>query len=254
MPKKSIKMPELLTSKASKKCRSRIQPKSLEDCSADGVIPVQCQKHRIRASIRELIRAMPRQERKKQDRLLCLRLQELFSAPFWKKRFVYKEGSVEAKTLLGYLPLADEPDLSPLWKMWLKQGGFLVMPRVSGTSLRLLEVRDLKSDVSSGAFGILEPLDHCRMVLPEEVGIVVTPGRAFSRSGARVGRGKGFYDRIAGEFQTAPLVAAAYDCQIIDKIPQQAHDLPVDWIVTPTMAWRRGSRAVCVPLKTTEVK
>ncbi|KAB1647296.1 5-formyltetrahydrofolate cyclo-ligase [Pseudoclavibacter sp. CFCC 14310] len=73
--------------------------------------------------------------------------------------------------------------------------------------------------------------------LPEgalrEASVIVVPALAASETGARLGQGGGFYDRtLADRALTAPVVAAVFDDEVIADLPIEAHDRPVDWIVT----------------------
>jgi len=90
--------------------------------------------------------------------------------------------------------------------------------------------------------GILEPrpelrVDPSRRVLPEEIALVLTPGLAFDRSGGRLGRGGGYYDRFFARIDSergkpVPKYALAFDCQILDQVPVEPHDIRLDGIVT----------------------
>ena len=64
---------------------------------------------------------------------------------------------------------------------------------------------------------------------------MMVPGTAFDPRGARMGQGKGYYDRLlAGARPDAPLVALAFDCQIFDEIPVAGHDVFMDQVLTET--------------------
>jgi len=67
---------------------------------------------------------------------------------------------------------------------------------------------------------------------PEKVDIVVVPAVAFDLQGHRLGYGKGYYDRFLKKTK-AVKVGVAYDFQIVEKLPAEQHDIPVDLIITP---------------------
>ncbi|MFN7804604.1 MAG: 5-formyltetrahydrofolate cyclo-ligase [Planctomycetaceae bacterium] len=103
-----------------------------------------------------------------------------------------------------------------------------------------LELFRLESmdDLSLGMYKILEPKPELRN-LPERrvdvksLDIVMVPGVAFTREGARMGHGKGYYDKLLEHARPdAPLVALAFECQLFPDIPTQSHDVFMDKIIT----------------------
>ncbi|MBQ2851752.1 MAG: 5-formyltetrahydrofolate cyclo-ligase [Thermoguttaceae bacterium] len=92
------------------------------------------------------------------------------------------------------------------------------------------------SDLTSGAFGIWEPLPNpSRLLAPAAFDLVLVPGLAFDLDGGRLGRGAGFYDRFLATLPPKTrLVGVALDEQLVEKTPRDAFDLPVDALATPT--------------------
>lgn len=92
------------------------------------------------------------------------------------------------------------------------------------------------TDLTSGAFGIWEPLPNpARLLSPDAFDLVLVPGLAFDLDGGRLGRGAGFYDRFLATLpKKTRLVGVAFDEQIVPKAPRDAFDLPVDALATPT--------------------
>jgi 5-formyltetrahydrofolate cyclo-ligase len=64
------------------------------------------------------------------------------------------------------------------------------------------------------------------------VELIVVPGVAFDPTGNRMGRGRGFYDRLLKSTPNAMKVGVAYDFQLLDKIPVEPHDVPMDSVIT----------------------
>jgi 5-formyltetrahydrofolate cyclo-ligase len=97
-----------------------------------------------------------------------------------------------------------------------------------------------QNELESGRFGILEPKQNIRNnpqrhVTPEQLDVVVVPGLAFDRSGNRLGRGKGYYDRFLSLFPSKTktlLIGLAFECQIVEQIPVETWDCPVSIIIT----------------------
>jgi len=141
-----------------------------------------------------------------------------------------------AKRVLLYCPIKGEPDLSPLFEKLLESGKKLVLPKVEGEDLLLLELEDTLC-LSEGTFNIPEP-QHGVKIEPEMLDLAVVPGIAFDREGFRVGFGKGYYDRLL-ERVSAPKVGVAYSFQVLIRVPRDVWDKPVDIIVTEKEVIRR---------------
>ena len=108
---------------------------------------------------------------------------------------------------------------------------------VETNTLRLFRL-ELMDELVEGAYKILEPRPELRelphkQVDAEELDLVLVPGLAFDREGGRMGQGKGYYDRLLGGVRPdATLVALAYGCQVIERVPVDAHDVFMDYVVT----------------------
>jgi 5-formyltetrahydrofolate cyclo-ligase len=113
----------------------------------------------------------------------------------------------------------------------------LVLPKVNRQTnqLDLYWVNDLPSQLAAGLWGIPEPVaERCeRLNTLNEVEFALLPGVAFTRSGARLGYGGGFYDKLLANIKPHPtLVAAAFGLQVVEDMPQEATDVKVEWVVT----------------------
>ncbi|HZL12624.1 MAG TPA: 5-formyltetrahydrofolate cyclo-ligase, partial [Verrucomicrobiae bacterium] len=84
-----------------------------------------------------------------------------------------------------------------------------------------------------GKFGIREPKASCAEILLIEFDLILVPGIAFDLHGNRLGRGQGFYDRLLAEFRGTK-IGIAFDEQISTEVSAEAHDVRVDFILTPT--------------------
>lgn len=130
-----------------------------------------------------------------------------------------------------YWPIRDEIDCKPLLTRLVDSGQPVCLPVVLGDEepleLRLWE--DGQPLYPSG-FGTLAPAETAPIVAPD---IVVIPLLAFDRLGTRLGYGKGYYDRTLANMQTKPLlVGYAFAAQELDFIPREAHDMPLDMLIT----------------------
>ncbi len=142
-----------------------------------------------------------------------------------------------AQTVLGYLNFGAELAAEDWVYRALADEKRVLLPRVNRGSkhLDLYVVRDLEHDVAPGLWGIREPLVE-RCVKEEALGTVdfiLMPGVAFTRHGARLGYGGGFYDRLLAHMPGRPaLVAGAFGLQVVAEIPQEPTDRKVEWLVT----------------------
>ena len=84
--------------------------------------------------------------------------------------------------------------------------------------------------MKKGAHGIPEPTEIVPISI-EEIEIILVPGLAFDKTGARMGFGKGYYDKLL-ETRKAIKIGICYDFQLLDKIPSEPHDVPMDIIIT----------------------
>lgn len=110
----------------------------------------------------------------------------------------------------------------------------LAWPRVTGPELHfhLASPTSLKP----GELGIAEPAADSPIVTPA---VVVVPGRAFDGSGARLGRGRGYYDRALESLPPdTRLVGFCFALQVADYVPVEEHDRHVEWLVTEDGAVR----------------
>ena len=122
--------------------------------------------------------------------------------------------------------------MRPLFDAIRRAGEVPLMPRMRGRRLEFVAVRDW-ADLRSGALGVLEPFAGrvAQRLVPGDV--VVLPGLAFDGMGRRLGRGQGYYDRTFATAAPTPLlIGAAYDFQLVDRVPHGSHDRRVDAIVT----------------------
>ena len=87
------------------------------------------------------------------------------------------------------------------------------------------------SNLVPARFGIPEPIDIMK-IAHKHIDMVLVPGIAFDREGHRIGYGFGFYDKFLAKVPKAVKIGLAFDFQIVDHVPKETHDIPVDLIVT----------------------
>ena len=119
--------------------------------------------------------------------------------------------------------------------MLREKGIQIALPRVMEGKISFSIIQDEKELVSV-AFGIMEPPPQAPHVSIQDLHVLCVPGLAFDLSGARIGYGKGFYDRFlraADEGRRPVLIGVGYDFQVMDVIPQEEHDRRMDYIAAP---------------------
>lgn len=132
-----------------------------------------------------------------------------------------------ADRILMYHSLPDELSTHEFLDKWKSRKKFF-LPRVNGVNLDILPYDESRLEL--GAFHIEEPVGE-DTVNPEEIELVVVPAVAYDRKGNRLGRGKGFYDRLLAETR-ATKIGVAYEFQMLDEIPAEPHDVRMDMVIT----------------------
>jgi 5-formyltetrahydrofolate cyclo-ligase len=158
-------------------------------------------------------------------------------------RFATLPGFAGAGTVLLYVTaFPEEVATGPLLDQALARGKRLLCPRVDRAErrLRLFQVGDPRRDLIPGTLGIPEPRFDCPEAEPSDVDWALVPGLAFDTKGYRVGRGAGHYDRLLPTLRPgAPRWALILDCQWVEDLPVEPHDVPLDGVVSPAKAIHR---------------
>jgi 5-formyltetrahydrofolate cyclo-ligase len=141
-----------------------------------------------------------------------------------------------AATIAAYVSMGTEPGTGPLLDAWLEAGRRAIVPMLrSDNDLDWGVYRGGRELVSAGR-GLLEPagepLGLGAISTPD---VVLVPALAVDRTGMRLGRGGGSYDRALGRVPIGtPVIALLYDGEIVDSVPSAAHDRAVSGAVTPS--------------------
>ena len=135
-----------------------------------------------------------------------------------------------AARVMFYASFQSEVETHSMIRRALAEGKLVVLPKVKGKELELLETTNFDRDVSPGAWGILEP-DRGKPAVVQDIGLIIVPGAVFDERGNRVGYGAGFYDRLLAQYQ-GMTAALAFELQVVPQVSADAHDVPVKKIVT----------------------
>lgn len=144
----------------------------------------------------------------------------------------------------GYWPMEGELDPRLLMADLAARGHALGLPVVQGRGKPLLFRAWRRGDaLVPGSLGIPAPGPEAAPLVP---GLLLVPLLAFDREGFRLGHGAGYYDMtLAGLRAAGPVLAVgiAYAGQEVARVPREAHDQPLDWVVTESEAIRMGAKA-----------
>jgi len=177
------------------------------------------QKTKLRESIKKRILSMPENDKQAESCTLCQKL--LPNIP-------------KGSTVCGYFPLQNEVDITSLLNKLLNRKDAVFLPRYHNHQVTFHRVQDLKN-LEKGDLNIPEPSRNVP-ALNIQPDIVLVPGRAFDRTGARLGRGGGGYDKWIASQRTskgqAKFIGIGYECQIINEVPTEPHDEKMDIIAT----------------------
>ena len=182
-------------------------------------------KKEVRRQIRALKRAMTDDEKRRQSEFIMQQVEQMTAF-------------LEAQTVLLYWSMDDEVQTHDFVDRWC-QSKKMLLPCVDGDDLLLRPYTGRDCLVAGEQFGIGEPAayDATGNALPvfkdlEAIDLIIVPGVAFDRDGNRLGRGRGFYDRMLKSTPNALKVGLAFDFQMLDKVPTEPFDVKMDFVIS----------------------
>jgi len=155
------------------------------------------------------------------------------SAAIWERLAILPAFAGAAQRLI-YISTGWEVDTHGLIQQMLAMGELICVPYYDPKtkSYAPSALHDFHCDLGAGRFAILEPKPEAvRPVAANQIEAALVPGLAFDATGNRLGRGMGYFDRLLSEIGGIK-IALAYDFQILNEVPAEAHDVRVDFIVT----------------------
>jgi 5-formyltetrahydrofolate cyclo-ligase len=166
------------------------------------------------------------------------------SAAIWERLSVMPEFAGATRLFL-YISTMREVDTHGLIRQLLAMGREVSVPCFETATQRYVAslVHDFDADLATGKFGILEPTPEAiRPSTSGQISAALVPGLAFDETGNRLGRGLGYFDRLLRQ-TSGVKIALAFDFQLLDEVPVEAHDLRMDFIVTETRVIKtKGNR------------
>lgn len=173
---------------------------------------------------------MPLKVREEKSQMI---LQTLYHMPLYK----------ETKIILSYVNYQSEVITDDLLNRALLEGKHVFVPKVLGDNMEFYQITDL-NDLTEGYRGIREPISGPEFLdklsgfhsAKTDHPLMLMPGAVFDKKRHRIGYGKGFYDRYLDRLKAADTrvhtLALCYECQMLDKIPYEAHDVRPEMILT----------------------
>jgi 5-formyltetrahydrofolate cyclo-ligase len=156
-------------------------------------------------------------------------------------RVMSLEAYRSARCVMAWLSFGSELDTAQLVNDVLARGLRLALPRVDAArgEIDAYAVSNIAGDTVAGKWGLREPDPaRCAQVTLDAIDFVLLPGVAFTVSGKRLGYGRGYYDRLIARFPARPpLVAAAFELQVVPDVPTGPTDQRADLVVTETDAY-----------------
>lgn len=175
----------------------------------------------IRKQQRTAICGLTPEAKNKESNQLC---QNVLNSELWR----------ESETVLLYVPLPDEPDVIPLLLAAEKQSKKLFLPKFDPDiqAYKIAQIKNVQTDLLPGKFNIPEPITPFSEV--KDINFALIPALAYDLKGTRLGRGKGYYDRLLGKINVTVKCGSCWSVSIVSKLPRMQYDIPVDYLVSPS--------------------
>lgn len=170
-------------------------------------------KAELRKEVKKRVKAMTQEEKDKESDDLMMQLESNVN---------FKE----AKTVLLFHSLPDEVCTHKLIEKYASKKRIL-LPVIDGEKWY---IREYKGDLKTGEYNIQEPTG-VNFHDFDSIDLVVVPGVCFDKDFGRVGRGKGYYDRMLKEIKAYKL-GICFTCQLMSKVPTEDWDIKMDMVMT----------------------
>ena len=141
----------------------------------------------------------------------------------------------QAKLVACYLSAPNEPNTRPYLNWAFEHGVRTLFPITREDGLLDWAHGDGENEVE-GLFGMPEPVGELLgPIAINDADLIIVPAAAVDASGMRLGWGRGYFDKTLGSMQKCPPVyALLYDDEVLDSVPREVQDQPVDGVITPT--------------------
>jgi 5-formyltetrahydrofolate cyclo-ligase len=176
------------------------------------------QKNALREQMRRKLKTLSTHEKTEASQTLTKRIAQ------------YIQNNPQIQTVATFAALPFEPDLGPLHE--LTQDVSLIYPKSALDGSMLFYRVESARDLTLGLYNIPEPkAEEHNKVSAKDIDLFLCPAFAYTKEGARLGKGGGYYDRLLAErSQNSELLGVIFDCQLFKHIPTESHDISVDQV------------------------
>jgi 5-formyltetrahydrofolate cyclo-ligase len=178
------------------------------------------EKSALRKQMKEKIRSLSAKQKNEYDAQIA---ENLYALPVWQ----------QAETIGITISRENEINTKPIIEKAWQEGKTVCVPKCDPQE-KTMTFRAIRSfdQLESVYFGLQEPIvAMTEEVASRQIDVMIVPGVCFSKAGYRIGYGGGYYDRYLQHFWR-PTISLAYSFQVVNHVPFEAHDIPVDMIVT----------------------
>ena len=153
-----------------------------------------------------------------------------------KKKLFELEEFKKAKCVIFYASMATEVNTHEMIDESIKMGKVVGVPAVfkGEKDLIISQIMDRTKQFENGPYGISQPTKESVKPIPyDKIDLLLVPGIAFDKNGNRLGRGKGYYDRLLEKLPTPTVtIGLCFDFQVVKSIPKLPHDIPVKMLLS----------------------
>ncbi|MEN0022502.1 MAG: 5-formyltetrahydrofolate cyclo-ligase [Microbacterium sp.] len=184
---------------------------------------VEHEKRALRAELRERRQLLSDAQRESAASAIAERLDELIA-------------ELGAASISCFLSTTAEPGTRDFVKAAVRRGIRVLLPVTRADGLLDWAVASDDDEISEGLYGLPEPTGEVLgPIAVNDVDLMIIPAAAVDRTGMRMGWGRGYFDKTIGSMEKCPPVyAVIYDSEVLDSLPSEVHDQPVNGVVTPT--------------------
>lgn len=184
---------------------------------------VKHEKRALRAELRERRQLLSDAQRESAASAIAERLDELIA-------------ELGAASISCFLSTTTEPGTRDFVKAAVRRGIRVLLPVTRADGLLDWAVASDDDEISEGLYGLPEPTGEVLgPIAVNDVDLMIIPAAAVDRTGMRMGWGRGYFDKTIGSMEKCPPVyAVIYDSEVLDSLPSEVHDQPVNGVVTPT--------------------
>ncbi|QQR84131.1 5-formyltetrahydrofolate cyclo-ligase [Candidatus Peregrinibacteria bacterium] len=141
----------------------------------------------------------------------------------------------QSGVILGYWAINEEVNINEVLIDWSHSKTILLPRLINAEQFEVAPIESL-ADLKENRWRIKEPTTPAYW---GPIDLILVPGVAFGKNGERIGMGKGYYDRFLKNHSTTPKWGLAFQEQILDQIPNESYDVPVDLVVTEKQVYQR---------------